>query len=80
MPRKMTINSLLAKLQTQITEISKLSPKEAEPDIYKRTLEKARGLAYLCQVASSIIEKHELEKKIDELAIEIESLKGKKNP
>ncbi len=80
MPRKMTINSLLAKLQTQIAEISKLSPEEAEADVYKRTLEKARGLAYLCQVASSIIEKHELEKKVDELAAEIESLKCQRNP
>lgn len=75
MPRRMTITSLLAKLQTQITEISKLNPKEANPEIYKRTLERARAVAYVSQVASSIIERHELEKKVDELAAAIESLK-----
>ena len=79
MPRKMTINSLLAKLQTQITEISRLKPEEANPEIYKRTLERARALAYVSQVASSIIEKHELEKRVDELAAEIDALKRGKS-
>ncbi len=67
MPRKMTISSLLAKLQTQITEISRLKPEEIEPALFKATLDKARTLAYLSQVASSIIEKHELEKRLEEI-------------
>lgn len=78
MPRRMTIDSLLARLQTEITRIARLDPTEADPEVYRRTIEKARALAYLSQVASSIIEKHQLEKKVDELAAEVEAMKAGK--
>ena len=74
MPRKMTIDSLLARLQTEITRIAKLDPIETDPEVYRRTIEKARALAYLWQVASSIIEKHELEKQLEEIERKLEAL------
>ena len=74
MPRRMTIDSLLARLQTEITRIARLDPTEADPEVYRRTIEKARALAYLSQVASSIIEKHELEKQLEEIERKLEAL------
>ncbi len=77
MPRRMTIDSLLARLQTEITRIARLDPTEADPEVYRRTIEKARALAYLSQVASSIIEKHEFEKRLEEIERKLEALPGK---
>jgi len=73
----MTIDSLLARLQTEITRIARLDPTEADPEVYRRTIEKARALAYLSQVASSIIEKHEFEKRLEEIERKLEALPGK---
>lgn len=78
MPRRMTIDSLLARLQTEITRIARLDPTEADPEVYRRTIEKARALAYLSQVASSIIEKHELEKQLEEIERKLEALPERK--
>jgi hypothetical protein len=74
----MTIDSLLARLQTEITRIARLDPTEADPEVYRRTIEKARALAYLSQVASSIIEKHELEKQLEEIERKLEALPERK--
>lgn len=78
MPRRMTIDSLLAKLQTEISRISKMKPEEIDPGLFKLYLDKARTIAYLSQVASSIIEKHELEKRLEEIERKLEALPERK--
>jgi len=41
-------------------------------------LDKARTIAYLSQVASSIIEKHEFEKRLEEIERKLEALPERK--
>jgi hypothetical protein len=44
-----------------------LNPKEVDPKTFKLYLEKARVMGYLASVMSQIIEKHDLEKRIERL-------------
>lgn len=78
MPRKMTIDNLMSRLQSEITRISKMKPEEIDPGLFKLYLDKARTIAYLSQVASSIIEKHELEKRLEEIERKLEALPERK--
>ena len=75
--KPMTINNLMSRLQSEINRISKMNPEEIDPGLFKLYLDKARTLAYLSQVASSIIEKHEYEKRLEDLERKLEALPGK---
>ena len=79
MARHMTIDSIMNKLQGEITRIWKMKPEEMEARLYKAYLDKARTLAYLAQVAASIIEKHELEKRLDAIEKELEKLEERRS-
>jgi len=55
-----------------------MKPEEIEPRLFKSHLDKARTLAYLSQVASSIIERHELEKRLEEIERKLEEVPQRK--
>ena len=76
--KPMTINNLMSRLQSEINRISKMNPEEIDPGLFKLHLDKARTLAYLSQVASSIIEKHEYEKRLEDLERKLEALPERK--
>jgi len=78
MAKPITIDSLMSKLQSEISRISKMKPEEIDPGLFKLSLDKARTIAYLSQVASSIIEKHELEKRLEEIERKLEALPERK--
>lgn len=73
MAKPMTINALMRKLQSELNRISQMKPEEIEPRLFKAILDKARTIAYLSQVSSSIIEKHELEKRLEEIERKLET-------
>ncbi len=73
MAKAMTINALMRKLQSELNRISQMKPEEIEPALFKANLDKARTIAYLSQVTSSIIEKHELEKRLEEIEKKLET-------
>ncbi|HON29393.1 MAG TPA: hypothetical protein PLA64_13920 [Mesotoga infera] len=73
MAKPITIDSLMSKLQSEISRISKMKPEEIDPGLFKLYLDKARTIAYLSQVASSIIEKHEFEKRLEEIERKLEA-------
>ena len=63
--KDLTVKALLRKVQNEINFIRKLDPKTMDKTLYKLYLEKARVLGYLASVASQLIEKHDLEKRIE---------------
>jgi len=65
--RKISIDTLLRRVQHELNVIRKLNPEEVDPKIFKLYLEKARVMGYLASVLSQIIEKHDLEKRIERL-------------
>jgi DNA-binding winged helix-turn-helix (wHTH) protein len=73
--KMITIGGLVRKIQKQIVEIQKLDPKKMDPKLFKLYTEKARVLSYLCATAGQLIEKHELEKRLDEVEEELDKLK-----
>jgi len=75
--KPMTINNLMSRLQSEINRISKMNPEEIDPGLFKLYLDKARTIAYLSQVASSIIERHEFERRLEEIERKLEALPGK---
>jgi len=67
MAKKMSVDTLLRRLQHEINTIRKLKPEDMDQKIFKLYLEKARVMGYLASVMSQIIEKHELEKRLEKL-------------
>ncbi|MCD6551375.1 hypothetical protein [Thermotoga sp.] len=65
--RKISTETLLRRVQHELNVIRKLNPEEVDPKIFKLYLEKARVMGYLASVLSQIIEKHDLEKRIERL-------------
>jgi hypothetical protein len=65
--RKISTETLLRRVQHELNVIRKLNPKEVDPKTFKLYLEKARVMGYLASVMSQIIEKHDLEKRIEKL-------------
>jgi hypothetical protein len=61
----MTIESLLRKIQSEINKIWKLDPDKVDPITYKQYLDKARVMGYLCSVGGQLLEKHDLEKRLE---------------
>lgn len=60
--KRITSKTLMRKLQKSINDIQKI-----EAETFKEKIDKARTIGYLCSVCSQVIEKHENEKRIDEL-------------
>jgi len=67
MARKLTVDTLLRRVQHEINFIRKLDPSEMNEKLFKLYLEKARVMGYLASVASQLIEKHDLEKRLEKL-------------
>ena len=67
MARNMPIESLLRKIQSEINKIWKLDPDKVDPITYKQYLDKARVMGYLCSVGGQLLEKHDLEKRLEKL-------------
>jgi hypothetical protein len=63
----MTIESLIRKIQSEINKIWKLDPDKVDTITYKQYLDKARVMGYLCSVGSQLLEKHDLEKRLEKL-------------
>jgi len=71
MARNMTIESLLRKIQSEINKIWKLDPDKVDTITYKQYLDKARVMGYLCSVGGQLLEKHDLEKRLERLEEEL---------
>ena len=69
-----TIGGLLKKIQAEITAIQKLDPKSMEPQLFKCYMDKARVMGYLCATAGQLIEKHDLEKRLEAIEKDLEQL------
>ena len=69
-----TIGGLLKKIQAEIVAIQKLDPKTMEPQLFKCYMDKARVMGYLCATAGQLIEKHDLEKRLEKIEEELEEL------
>jgi len=67
MARNMTIESLLRKIQSEINKVWKLDRDKVDPITYKQYLDKARVMGYLCSVGGQLLEKHDLEKRLEKL-------------
>jgi transcription initiation factor IIE alpha subunit len=67
----MTIESLLRKIQSEINKIWKLDPDKVDTITYKQYLDKARVMGYLCSVGGQLLEKHDLEKRLERLEEEL---------
>ncbi len=67
MAKMMSMETLLRRVQHEINIIRKLDPNTMDHGIFKLYLEKARVMGYLASVISQIIEKHELEKRLEHL-------------
>ncbi len=63
----MKTSTLIRKATVALRAIEKLDPVTADSEVFKREIEKARAIAYLVKTVSEIIEKHELEKRIEAL-------------
>ncbi len=74
MARNMTIDSLLRKIQSEINKIWKLDPDKVDAVTYKQYLDKARVMGYLCSVGGQLLEKHDLEKRLDRIEQELEKI------
>lgn len=70
--RAISTETLLRRVQHELSFIRKLNPNEVDEKIFKLYLEKARVMGYLASVISQILEKHELEKRIERLEQVIE--------
>lgn len=71
MARNMTIESLIRKIQSEINKIWKLDPDKVDTITYKQYLDKARVMGYLCSVGGQLLEKHDLEKRLERLEEEL---------
>jgi len=61
--------TLIRKVQKEINLIQKL-----EPISFKEKIDRARAVGYLASVCSQIIEKHENERRLDELEATLKEL------
>jgi len=69
-----TIGGLLKKIQAEIVAIQKLDPNSMEPQLFKCYMDKARVMGYLCATAGQLIEKHDLEKRMEKIEEELDKL------
>ena len=69
-----TIGGLLKKIQAEIVAIQRLDPQEMDPQLFKCYMDKARVLGYLCATAGQLIEKHDLEKRLEAIEKDLEQL------
>ena len=69
-----TIGGLLKKIQAEIVAIQKLDPNSMEPKLFKCYMDKARVMGYLCATAGQLIEKHDLEKRMEKIEEELEQI------
>ena len=76
--KDLTMRTLLRKIQREINTIQKLDTETHDSKEMKMLIDKARTLGYLISVASQILEKHELEKRIEHIEKAIEEMKGHK--
>lgn len=60
--KTITPKTLIRKVQKEINIIQKLAPKT-----FKEKIDRARAVGYLVSVCSQVIEKHQNEKRLDEL-------------
>jgi len=63
----MKTSTLVRKATVALRSIEKLDPKNADREIFRMEIEKARAIAYLVKTVSEIIEKHEMETRIEAL-------------
>lgn len=63
----MKTSTLVRKATAALHRVEKLDPVSTDSEVFKREIEKARAIAYLVKTVSEIIEKHELEKRIEAL-------------
>ena len=63
----MKISTLVKKSCAALHRVELLDPRECDREVFKMEIEKARAIAYLVKTVSEIIEKHELEKRIEAL-------------
>jgi hypothetical protein len=69
-----TIGGLLKKIQAEIVAIQKLDPLSMDPQLFKCYMDKARVMGYLCATAGQLIEKHDLEMRLEAIERDLEQL------
>lgn len=73
-----TIGGLLKKIQAEIVAIQKLDPQSMDPQLFRSYMDKARVMGYLCATAGQLIEKHDLEKRLEAIEKDLEQLNGRR--
>lgn len=72
--RTITPKTLIRKVQKAINEIQRI-----EPESFKERIDKARTIGYLVSVCSQVIEKHENERRLDELEETLKELQEQRD-
>lgn len=72
--KTITPKTLIRKVQKEINIIQKL-----EPISFKEKIDRARAVGYLVSVCSQVIEKHENEKRLDELEDTLKELQEQRD-
>jgi len=78
MPKGLTVETLLRRIQSALNEIRRTDPATTDEKEFKRRIDRARTIAYLASVASQLIEKHELAKRLDELEEKLTQLEERR--
>jgi len=63
----MKISTLVKKSCAALHRVELLDPQECDREVFKMEIERARAIAYLVKTVSEIIEKHEMETRIEAL-------------
>lgn len=74
MSRRISTNTLLRKITKQIKEVEALDPEEFDKDKYKMMIDKARIIGYLSSIASQIIDKYELENRLEIMEVKMKEM------